>query len=146
MMTCMYHLLENSGNDLQWNFNPYTTNFFFLHFETATCQKPRWLFRAQCGDNFHEGNFIFIWCKPGQCHACGWSGSYCCQVISSCDNDIVIYLEFPTTCTCIVPMLTLHMLNCFENYKRCTHILYHILDFVQQKKTRARFLSPFQLA
>ena len=30
--------------------------------------------------------------------------------------------------------LTLHVLNCFKDYKRCIHISYHILDFIQQKK------------
>ena len=30
-------------------------------------------------------------------------------------------------------ILTLNTLNCFEDYKRCIHISYHILDFVQQK-------------
>ena len=29
--------------------------------------------------------------------------------------------------------LTKFMLNCFKTYKRCIHISYHILDFVQQK-------------
>ena len=31
--------------------------------------------------------------------------------------------------------LTLNILNCFEDYKRFIHISYHILDFIQQKKT-----------
>ena len=32
--------------------------------------------------------------------------------------------------------LTLIMLICFKYHKRCIHISYHILDFVQQKKTK----------
>ena len=32
--------------------------------------------------------------------------------------------------------LTLNMLNCFNDYKRCIHILYHILEFIQQKETK----------
>ena len=31
--------------------------------------------------------------------------------------------------------LTLNMLNCFKDNKRCIHILYHIWDFILQKKT-----------
>ena len=33
-------------------------------------------------------------------------------------------------------LLTLNVLNCFEDYKRCIHISYHILDFIQQKKIK----------
>ena len=32
--------------------------------------------------------------------------------------------------------LILNVLNCFEDYKRCIHISYHILDFIQQKKIK----------
>ena len=38
--------------------------------------------------------------------------------------------------SCHPQLLTLNMLNCFNDYKRCIHILYHIFNFVQQKKTR----------
>ena len=41
--------------------------------------------------------------------------------------------------------LTLKMLNCFEDYKRCIHVLYHILDFVQRKKTRFTMEQPYML-
>ena len=34
------------------------------------------------------------------------------------------------------------MLSCFKDYKRCIHISYHILDFVQQKKTRFTMEQP----
>ena len=33
-------------------------------------------------------------------------------------------------------LLTLNILNCFQDYKRCIHISYHILDCFQQKKTK----------
>ena len=41
--------------------------------------------------------------------------------------------------------LTLNMLNCWKDYKRCIHSLYHILDFVQQKKNRFIIKQPHML-
>ena len=45
---------------------------------------------------------------------------------------------------------TLNMLNCFRDYKRFIHILYHILDFVvntiQQKKTKYTIEQPYMLS
>ena len=35
--------------------------------------------------------------------------------------------------------LTLNMLDCFKDYKRCIHILYHMLDSVQQKKSKSQW-------
>ena len=37
------------------------------------------------------------------------------------------------------------MLNCFKHYKRCNLILYYILDFVQQEKTKFTMEQPFKL-
>ena len=42
-------------------------------------------------------------------------------------------------------MLTLDMLNCFKDYQRSIHILYHILDFIQQKKTKFPMEQPYML-
>ena len=39
-------------------------------------------------------------------------------------------------CRNLTALLTLNMLNCFENYQRFIYISYHILDFVQQKETK----------
>ena len=41
--------------------------------------------------------------------------------------------------------LTLNMLNCFEDYKICIHISYHILDFIQQKKIKVTMEQPYVL-
>ena len=41
--------------------------------------------------------------------------------------------------------LTLNMLNCFEDYKICIHISYHILDFIQQKKIKVSMEQPYVL-
>ena len=41
-------------------------------------------------------------------------------------------------------ILTLNMLNCFNDFKRCIHIWYHIFDFVQQK-TRFTPEQPYML-
>ena len=45
--------------------------------------------------------------------------------------------------TCSI--LTLNMLNFFEDYKICIHISYHILDFIQQKKIRVTMEQPYVL-
>ena len=42
-------------------------------------------------------------------------------------------------------LVTLNMQNCFKEYKICIHILYHILDFVQQKKTKFTMEQPCML-
>ena len=42
-------------------------------------------------------------------------------------------------------LLTLNILDCFEDYKRCIHLSYHILDFVQQKKTKFTMEQPYML-
>ena len=44
-----------------------------------------------------------------------------------------------------VVALTLNMLNCFEDYKICIHISYHILDFIQQKKIKVTMEQPYVL-
>ena len=44
-----------------------------------------------------------------------------------------------------VMILTLNMLNCFEDYKICIHISYHILDFIQQKKIKVSMEQPYVL-
>ena len=41
-------------------------------------------------------------------------------------------------------ILTFKVLNCFKDH-RCSHILYHILDFVQQTKTRFTIEQPHML-
>ena len=41
--------------------------------------------------------------------------------------------------------LTLNMLNCLKDLKRCIHILYHILDFVQRKKNKFTKEQPYML-
>ena len=40
---------------------------------------------------------------------------------------------------------TLNMLSCFKNYGRYIHISYHILDFVQQKRTKFTVEQPYML-
>ena len=40
---------------------------------------------------------------------------------------------------------TVNMLNCFKDYKKCLHISYHILDFVQQKKIQFTIEQPYML-
>ena len=45
----------------------------------------------------------------------------------------------------IPAVLTLNMLNCFEDCKRFHHISYHVLDFVQQKKTKLTMQQPYML-
>ena len=42
-------------------------------------------------------------------------------------------------------LLTLNALNCFKDYERCIHISYHILDFVQQKKSKFTMEQPYML-
>ena len=42
-------------------------------------------------------------------------------------------------------ILTLNMLNCFKDYKRCIPIQYRILDFVQQKKSKVAMEQPYML-
>ena len=42
-------------------------------------------------------------------------------------------------------MLTLNMLNCFKDYEICIHISYHILDCIQQKKTKFTMEEPHML-
>ena len=43
------------------------------------------------------------------------------------------------------PVLALNLLNYFDIYKRCIHLLYHILDRVQQKKTKFIMEQPYML-
>ena len=42
-------------------------------------------------------------------------------------------------------LLTLNMLSCFEDYKKCIHILYHIYGFIQQKETKFTMEQPYLL-
>ena len=35
------------------------------------------------------------------------------------------------------------MLNCFKYHERCIHISYHILDFIQQTKTKFTMEQPY---
>ena len=42
-------------------------------------------------------------------------------------------------------ILTLNMLNCFKDYRRCIPVYHHILDFVQQKKIRFTMEQPHML-
>ena len=44
------------------------------------------------------------------------------------------------------PRITLNMQNCFKDYKRCIHILHHILDFIQQKKIKLTVEQPYMLS
>ena len=44
-----------------------------------------------------------------------------------------------------ITYLTLHVLNCFEDYKRCIRISYHILDFIQQNKIKFTMEKPYVL-
>ena len=44
--------------------------------------------------------------------------------------------------TIISSLLTLNMLNCFKDYKRCIHISYHILGCIRQKKTKFTMEQP----
>ena len=37
------------------------------------------------------------------------------------------------------------MLNCFKDHKICIHILHHIFDFFQQRKTRFTMEQPYML-
>ena len=48
-------------------------------------------------------------------------------------------------CLCL-NVLTLNMLNCFKGYKRCIHISYLILDFIQQKKIKFSMEQPNMLS
>ena len=41
--------------------------------------------------------------------------------------------------------LTLNMLNCFKDRKRCIHILCHILHFIQQMKIKFTMEQPYLL-
>ena len=47
--------------------------------------------------------------------------------------------------TVIFHLLTLSMLNCFQGYKRYIYILFHILDFFQQKKNQFIMEQPYML-
>ena len=42
-------------------------------------------------------------------------------------------------------LLTLDVLSSFKDYKRCIHISYHILDFVQERKTKFTIEQPYML-
>ena len=49
---------------------------------------------------------------------------------------------------CRVPCkrsFSIAMLNCFKGYKRCIHILYHILDFIQLMNTKFTMEQPYIL-
>ena len=37
------------------------------------------------------------------------------------------------------------MLNCYKGYKRCIHISYHILDYIQQRKIKFMMEQPYML-
>ena len=50
--------------------------------------------------------------------------------------------EFPS---CQDIFLTLNMLICFKNYKRCINISYHILVFFQQMMTKFAMEQPYML-
>ena len=42
-------------------------------------------------------------------------------------------------------ILTLNMTKCFKDYQRIIHIWYHILDFVQQTKSKLTMQQPYML-
>ena len=48
-------------------------------------------------------------------------------------------------CATHFKFLSLNMLNCFKDYKRCIHLSYQILDFIQQKKTKFTMEQPYML-
>ena len=73
--------------------------------------------------------------------------TYCwgCPILVSMNNrkykHTLVFPQHISACE----WLTLQMLNCFEFYKICIHILYHILDSVQQKKTKFIMEQPYML-
>ena len=57
------------------------------------------------------------------------------------ETDVILVKSAPVLstrrtrlCDTLCQFLTHNMLNCFKDYKRCIHIPYHILDFVQQNR------------
>ena len=46
---------------------------------------------------------------------------------------------------CWIHELTLNMLYCFDNYKRCIHISYLILEFILYRKTKFAVEQPKML-
>ena len=42
-------------------------------------------------------------------------------------------------------ILTLNMLNCLKDHKRCIHISFHILILLRRKKTKFTFQQPYML-
>ena len=73
--------------------------------------------------------------------------TYCwgCPILVSMNNRKYKHtLVFPQNISAC-EWLTLEMLNCFKYYKICIHILYHILDSVQQKKTKFIMELPYML-
>ena len=99
---------------------------------------------------------------------CLWASSACFRMLRVCTSSDILrnkeirwllwYLGLASNCkktswkldgythlslgdTAITLML--NMQNCFKDYKRCIHISYHILDFVQQNKTRFTMEQPY---
>ena len=70
----------------------------------------------------------------------GRSPAVCCSISPS-----PLYQMQPTSITLKGSISTLNMLNCFKDDKRCIHIWYHILDFVQQKKIKFTMEQPYML-
>ena len=60
------------------------------------------------------------------------------RIAYNCGDNVLL-------CFDLVILITLSMLNCLKDYKRCIHILYHISEFVQQKKTNFTMGQPYML-
>ena len=90
--------------------------------------------------SYIRDHFVYV---PSQ-----WEMMLQCNVVSHCLGTYTIWsLLYDWMCN-YSPMwliLTLNMLNCFKDYKRCIHISNHILDFVQQKKTGFPMQQPYIL-
>ena len=56
----------------------------------------------------------------------------------------LMMVSLPTD-ICVTRPQWVNMLNWVKDYKRCTYILYHILEFVPQKKTRHIMEQPSML-
>ena len=70
----------------------------------------------------------------------------------NCVGDTIVYhwysqryVSYGMSTVSSLVKLTLNLLNCFKGYKICIHILYHTLDFVQQKKTKFTIEQPYML-
>ena len=60
-------------------------------------------------------------------------------------NPMLVNKDFLTWLLILINKLSLNMLNCFEDYIRCMHISYHILDCVQHNKTKLTMEQPYMM-